>query len=443
MAFLVHKGYRVAPFKVGPDFIDPGHHTRMANQTSFNLDSWMLPKEYNENLFNEKSRGADIAVVEGVMGLFDGLDGVSEAGSTAQMAKWLNLPVILVIDAKGMARSAAAMVKGFESFDPDLDIAGVVFTRTGSKIHYEYLKSAVEGSCKAKCLGCMPRNDKIKMPERHLGLVTADEHALNTETISEMISMVKENIDTRELINCLTPVERRSIKKSIILPNDPGREKPIIAVARDKAFCFYYQDNLESLEKFGACIVPFSPLKDPKLPENTSGIYLGGGYPELFAEELSLNRSLLNQIKKGSDSGMPIYGECGGFMYLCKTLADSNLLKSFQMTSCFDFSVQMSSNLRSLGYREISLKKDTLLGKKGDILRGHEFHYSSLENTGAEYCIEDVYQVSSRSGQDLSLKGYQTNNTLGSYLHVHLGSNEKSAEVFVKKCIQYQKEKEG
>jgi len=290
MAFLAKKGFQVAPFKVGPDFIDPGHHTKIAGRTSFNLDSWMLSKEYNTHLFAEKSQHADIAVVEGVMGLFDGYDGLSESGSTAQMAKLLNLPVLLVIDAKGMARSAAAMVQGFENFDKDLNLAGVIFTRTGSTLHYDYLKKAVEQTCKTKCLGFMPRNDKIIMPERHLGLVTAEEMAVSPEVLSELISMVEKNIDTETLINGLEPVRPTIQKNEKITSGLTDGERPVIAVARDKAFCFYYQDNIEILEKFGARIVTFSPLKDKALPKSIDGIYLGGGYPEVFAEELSVNK---------------------------------------------------------------------------------------------------------------------------------------------------------
>jgi len=446
LSYLADQGVKVAPFKVGPDFIDPGHHTQIAGKTSFNLDSWMLSRDYNIRIFNEKTLDSDIAVVEGVMGLFDGYDGLSEAGSTAQMAKWLNLPVVLIVSAKGKARSAAAIVQGFENFDKDLKIAGVIFSKTGSLRHYEYLKKAVEQSCRTKCLGFMPKNDNIVMPERHLGLVTAEELTIEKEVLSTLTSMVRDHIDIEGLINGLDAFEafkNRDVAREKIF-DDQG---PTIAVARDKAFCFYYQDNIDILKKFGAKIVEFSPLKDDRLPQNIAGIYFGGGYPEVFAKKLSEKTELLQEIKKNSLLGMPIYGECGGFMFLCNTLSGMDEIRKYPMSGCFDFNIQMSKRLRSLGYREITLKQDTIIGKKGDVLRGHEFHYSSLKDQNQESQNQKkqdrenqqlghpgVYQVTSRAGQNISLKGYQVSNTLGSYLHIHFGSNEGCAKHFVETC---------
>ncbi len=438
-------GYTVAPFKVGPDFIDPGHHALVSSRTSYNLDSWMLSKAYNQTLFNEKSRGADIAVVEGVMGLFDGFDGNSEAGSTAQMAKWLGLPVLLVISARGKARSAAAIVKGFEEFDKDLKIAGVLFSKTGSERHYQYLKQAVEQHCQTRCVGHMPRNNAVVMPERHLGLVTAQEAGLNKDTLAQLSTMVKDHVDLPGLIKGLDPVrisdQSLSLQKETPRNTGTGKEGPTIAVARDKAFCFYYPDNLEILERFNARLVEFSLLDDEALPENIDGIYLGGGYPEVHAEILARQKKLLDQIRAHSCSGMPIYGECGGFMVLCESLCSPDSQKRYAMAGCFDLRVTMSDRLRSLGYREIRLKKDTIIGKKGDVLRGHEFHYSSLEQTDTR--ADNVYEVSSRAGQDIQLKGYQTANTLGSYLHLHFGSNLSCAAHFVKICADFKDTKDS
>ena len=389
-------GIKAAPFKVGPDFIDPGHHAAVSGRTSYNLDSWMLSKSYNQELFVNKSRGADIAVVEGVMGLFDGIDGESDDGSTAQMAKWLGLPVLLVVSATGKARSAAAIVKGFETFDPDLRLAGVVFSKTGSLLHYQYLKKSVELNCKTPCLGYLPQNDALIMPERHLGLVTADEACISDETISLLSSLTKEHMDISGLIKGLAPIEL-SLKKKTMHGEKKAEDSPSIAVARDKAFCFYYPDNLEMLKACGATLKMFSPLYDDRLPDDIDGIYLGGGYPEVFAEKLSHKKELLCKIKTLSDSGMPIYGECGGFMFLCSRVLtpkqDQDKGQAWDMSGCFEFSVQMFQQLKSLGYREITLNQDTIIGKKGDVLRGHEFHYSSLKDP--EKDISNVYQVSS------------------------------------------------
>jgi len=453
LTYLAKNGYNVAPFKIGPDFIDPGHHSKITGRTSFNIDPWMLSREYNTRLFREKTKNSHIAVVEGVMGLFDGYDALSETGSTAQAAKWLKLPVLLIVSAKGKARSAAAIVKGFEEFDKNLKIAGVIFSKTGSLRHYEYLKSAVEQNCKTPCLGFMPYNENIVMPERHLGLVTAEELDIKKDVLSTLMSMVQNHIDMDTFVNSIDSCEFTERKKGNEKSGKAGEynvntaglagsyKNPVrIAVAKDKAFCFYYQDNLDILKKYGAEIVEFSPLYDDKLPDNIDGMYCGGGYPEMFAGKLSSNRPLLQQIKRNSISGMPIYGECGGFMFLCNKLSGMGETRKHTMSGCFDFNIKTSKKLRSLGYREITLKKDTIIGKKGDILRGHEFHYSSLEDAddkNLETDISNVYKVTSRSGQDISLKGYQRFNTLGSYLHIHFGSNEKCAGQFVKKCQHF------
>ncbi len=376
MAWLKAKGIKVAPFKVGPDFIDPGLHTKICGSVSHNLDSWMLSRQYNQHLFHANARGKDVAVVEGVMGLFDGYDALSDTGSTAQMAKWLGLPVLLIVSAKGKARSAAAVVKGFESFDPDLRFAGVIFAQAGSERHYHYLRDAVAQNCSTPCLGFLPKNDKIVMPERHLGLVTADEMPISKEALSTLVAMVNDHLDMDQLINGLVPMtvpENGAQRADISTP-----PKARIAVARDKAFCFYYPDNLENLEIAGAEIVMFSPLQDDALPENVDGIYLGGGYPELNAGPLSEKKGILTQIRQASRDGMPIYGECGGFMYLCRNIAAADGAAAGKMCSIFDLDIQMSKRLRSLGYRQITLASDTLIGKKGEVIRGHEFHYSSI-----------------------------------------------------------------
>ena len=444
MQYLSELGYKVAPFKIGPDFIDPGHHTKICEKPSINLDSWMLSKNYNQSRFQAGLQSCDIAVVEGVMGLFDGYSGTSEAGSTAQMAKWLDLPVILVLDAKSMARSAAAIVQGFENFDNDLNIAGVIFNRVGTLNHYEYLKSAVLDNCKAEALGYILRNDKIALPDRHLGLVTAEEHSLSKNALSILVSMIDKNTSFKEFINKLPVIKHDFNQFSGINIRDKIEQKVTIAVAKDKAFCFYYKDNIDILKENGAKIVEFSPLTDTCLPDNIHGIYLGGGYPEVFAEKLSKNESLLKEIKIKSDEKMPIYGECGGFMYLCSFMADVNRKKHYPMAGCFPFSVEMDTKLRSLGYREITLLKDSIIGKKGSILRGHEFHYSSLLNNSADKDelkrkngIQDIYNVTQRNGKKLNLSGFLKNNTLGSYFHVHFGSMKHSGKSFVQACLNY------
>jgi cobyrinic acid a,c-diamide synthase len=440
MAALKRRGLTVAPFKVGPDFIDPGHHTQLTGMRSRNLDGWMLSCETNLATFIRGIRQADIAVVEGVMGLYDGYDGCSEAGSTAQMAKWLGLPVILVVGARSMARSAAALVQGFENFDPDLEFAGVVFNHLGSDRHLAYLQAAMDGHVALPCLGGLKRDSVEAIPERHLGLLTAEDHRLSTAQAEKLADAIEAGIDLDRLLDRLPEMEvaAPSAPRSVprIAPTDRDRQVRI-AVARDKAFCFYYPENLELLAAAGAEIVPFSPLSDTCLPEDIAGIYFGGGYPELHAATLGVNTGLRREVKTASLSGMPIYGECGGFMYLCRELVDSEG-GAHPMTDCFPFQSRMLGRLKSLGYREIRLDQDTLLGPAGICLRGHEFHYSETDITPD---WRGIYQVSDRQGRPKANEGFVTGQTLGSYYHLHFGSQPAAAGHFVAACRGYASEK--
>ncbi|MDM8523532.1 cobyrinate a,c-diamide synthase [Desulfococcaceae bacterium HSG8] len=468
MAWLQKQGYKVAPFKAGPDFIDPGHHTRITGTASRNLDGWMLSREYNLDIFRRYSAHADIAIVEGVMGLYDGYDGKSEAGSTAQMAKWLSLPVILIVNAKSMARSAAALIKGFVEFDPEVNFAGVVFNNLGSKNHLKYLEDATREYLSVPVLGGILRNDRITMPERHLGLVTDDEHMLKQEDTDLLSDMIGEGIDTKRLLKGVRSGKIKE-KKNLVTNSPPflkgaggiflakkggcdknppfkkgGKNLQVaelaedsslrIGIARDAAFCFYYQDNLDMLESEGAALVFFSPTDDKKLPENLSGIYFGGGYPEVFADRLSRNRTMRSQVRQASQSGMPIYGECGGFMYLCDQFIGEEG-RVFPMTGCFPFSTRLLNRLRSLGYREVVLKENAIVGSEGMKARGHEFHYSEIADPVPD--IRKVYAISGRTGRNTRKEGFCVNNTLGSYVHLHFGSNPGFCSAFVESCRNY------
>lgn len=437
MAALTKRGLKVAPFKVGPDFIDPGHHSRITGTASRNLDGWMLSKDYNLASFNRSSRGADIAVIEGVMGLFDGYDGKSEAGSTAQMAKWLGLPVILMVDAKSMARSAAALISGFEHFDEEVPFAGVVFNNLGSNRHLHYLKEALADNVQMPCLGGIPFSEEILIPERHLGLVTRHDHAFTAENMDMLAKLIEENIDLDKLIQKLPDISMSEGSDQRFVPNDDTKVR--IGVAWDNAFCFYYQDNFDLLEQNGAELIFFSPIEDHHLPPDIDGLYFGGGYPELNADALENNAHLRNEIKECCNGGMPIYAECGGFMYLCKELWDQNGNR-YPMTGCFPFTSKMFPRLKALGYRQISLTQDTIIGKSGQCIRGHEFHYSELAELKAS--VVTVYKISDRTGMKKPPDGYFVNRTLASYNHLHFGSQPEVAYHFVESCLTYQQEKE-
>jgi cobyrinic acid a,c-diamide synthase len=420
----------VVSFKVGPDFIDPGHHTRITGTPCRNLDGWMLSESSNLEIFSHHAVSADFAVVEGVMGLFDGYDGKSEAGSTAQMAKWLNLPILLTVNAKSMARSAAAVVYGFEKFDPELQFAGVIFNQLGSNRHMTYLKEASSDRVGMPCLGGIVRNADITIPERHLGLVTLQDHTLSPEAVHQLADMIESSVDMDRLIACFSDVQVVPQPVSH-LPSLADRVR--IGVAMDAAFCFYYPDNMDALTKAGAQLVPFSPISDSHLPDNLSGIYLGGGYPELHAQKLAANTSLRSQLLKSSRNGMPIYAECGGLMYLCQELTDLNG-RTFPMVGAFPFATRMLDQLKTLGYREITLKRDTILGPAGRTLRGHEFHYSEIIPPAQ---ASTVYTVTSRSGDAGTEEGFHIDNTLGSYIHLHFGSQPDAAPAFVQACSTY------
>ena len=437
MAALTRRGHRVAPFKVGPDFIDPGHHSRITGMISRNLDGWMLSKDYNLESFGRNTKKSDIAIIEGVMGLYDGYDGKSEAGSTAQMAKWLGLPVVLVVDAKSMARSAAAVILGFERFDPGLSFAGVIFNNLGSKRHQSYLIDAVGENIEIPCLGGLVIDEKIAIPERHLGLVTREDHCPGDETIDLLANVIEERIDLDLLLKNLPEI---NISDYIgPLSSVVNKKNVRIAVARDNAFCFYYQDNLELLEGQGAELAFFSPIAGHDLPPDIDGLYIGGGYPELFGDKLAKNSKLRDRIKEKSDDGMPIYGECGGFMYLCEALLDQNGNR-YPMAGCFPFTTAMFPRLKALGYREITLTRDTIIGNQGLTIRGHEFHYSELNKRAQE--VKSAYRISDRLGLDKPPDGYLVNRTLGSYNHLHFGSQPEAAKHFVENCLIYQRQKE-
>lgn len=436
MAALAQRGLKVAPFKVGPDFIDPGHHRRISGAVSHNLDGWMLTKGYNLACFQKATQRADVAIVEGVMGLFDGYDGQTEAGSSAQMAKWLGLPVVLVVDARSMARSAAAIVFGFENFDSDLNYAGVLFNKLGSRRHFDYLTQALITNVEMPCLGGILRDQQITIPERHLGLLTSEDHPLSDEMIKKLAAIIEDSIDVDRLLESLPTVNIFAAAGR--LQKDEQQARVRIGVARDSAFCFYYPDNLDLLAASGAELVFFSPMADTRLPADLDGLYFGGGYPELAADRLAANADLRNQIRLMSEAGMPIYAECGGFMYLCEALMAQDR-NHYAMVGCFPFETRMHSRLKALGYREITLTADTIIGPAGTTIRGHEFHYSAVET--ADFHLDTVYQVADRIGVDKPPGGYVTNRTLGSYTHLHFGSQPQVAQHFVNACTAYRGER--
>lgn len=418
MAALAELGHSVAPFKCGPDFIDPSLHTLITGKISRNLDLWMAGKEAATKSFTRHCRHADISVIEGVMGMFDG--GIS---SSAALAAELKVPIILVLDARSAAESVAAVLKGFETLDPAVAPKGVILNMIASKRHLELVSGAIKKHCQAEILGYLPRTTDFTIPSRHLGLHMGEESPITEEKIRTLSKTVIEHIDINKLL-AIAKVEHSLEEISAPLK---GQKKIRLGVARDKAFCFYYQDNLDILEGAGAEICFFSPIKDKYLPENLDGIYLGGGYPELYAEELSGNTTMLTEIKTWAENSRPIYAECGGFMYLSKGII--NLSNQFHaMTAVFPIKTAMQERRASLGYRELTTKTSSFFGDKGTVMRGHEFHYSRIESMDRE--IEQIYLVGNNTTE-----GYRYKNVLGGYMHLHFGFNPEAARQFIQFCV--------
>jgi cobyrinic acid a,c-diamide synthase len=298
------------------------------------------------------------------------------------------------------------------------------------------LWEALDGAVKTPCLGGIPRASDIEIPERHLGLYTSHDHPIAQETVRQLADLVEENIDLDNLLGLLPDI----LFMEAPAKADGGTYSrlPRVGIPRDSAFCFYYPDNLDLLEAYGAEVVFFSPLRGDPLPKALDGLYIGGGYPELFAQRLSEHTQLKQQIREESEAGMPIYAECGGFMYLCEALIDTDG-KRFPMVGCFPFTTRMLTRLKALGYREVCLADDTILGKSGQVIRGHEFHYSEL--TTASGYIDAVYSVSAHTTMQGGREGFQKGRCLGSYIHLHFGSCPEAAGHFTAACRQYQEER--
>jgi cobyrinic acid a,c-diamide synthase len=425
MAALRESGCRVQPFKCGPDFLDAGHHSAICGRASRNLDTWMLDDSANRAIFTNASRDADAAIVEGMMGLYDGVAGGGEDGSAAQIAKLLDLPVVLVLDAGKSARSIAAVVKGFESFDPEVRFAGIVLNRVGSERHYRMLEMAIRSVTSKPLLGHLPTDQKLGIPERYLGLHTTEETTSAENRLTAFAQAGLQRLD-------LTPLLGLSWKNGVQESNDvsnwfTGRTRVRIGVARDKAFSFYYEDNFDLLRENGAEIVPFSPMEDEDLPQNLDGLYLGGGYPELHAEALSRNGSMRAGIRAFADTGKPIYAECGGMIYLGNSLTTVDK-RGYAMAGVLPMEFEMTPRLVHFGYVDVEFTESCLLGERGTKVRGHSFHCSRV---CAGNAMPTAYRLKySLSGQE-ELEGYRYGNVLASYVHLHFRANPVVARSLV------------
>ena len=420
-------GLQVACFKCGPDYLDPTWHRRSSGRPAHNLDGWMMGREAVLRTFERGSRGADIALIEGVMGLFDGASPTSDEGSTAQIARWLQAPVLLTVDAGGMARTMAALVAGFCEFDPRLDLAGVLANRVGSAGHLDLLKEALNG--RVPFVFGLPKKPAERFPERYLGLHAARDDGRYDPLVKTWAGIGREWLPADELLQLAA--------RSGPLPAAPlpagGRSGPRVrvALARDEAFQFYYEDNLSLLEAAGAELIPFSPLTDTALPAGVGGVYLGGGYPEVHAEELAANRSMHESLRSFAADGGPVYGECGGLMYLCQAIQREG--RDHPMAALLPGTAVLTDKLQALGYVEVTTRRDSPLGPAGQTFRGHQFRYSRLEEVGEG----ETYQVRRKRNGQTHAEGYHSQNVLGSWVHAHWASQPGVAAAWVESCRRF------
>jgi cobyrinic acid a,c-diamide synthase len=484
IAALRQSGLIVQPFKCGPDYVDPSYHERAAGRPCRNLDTWMLSDTQLLDSFARACQDADIAVIEGVMGLYDGSDWHDERGSTAQIAKLLNAPVLLVLDISGSARSAAAVALGYQKFDPAVPLQGVVLNFAGSERHAQGCAEAIANATALPMLGWLPRDLQLRIPERHLGLVPGGEQVDSNALIAGMAAAVSARFDVAGVVNVArqavvgaaggdtrgtdsvasggaAPAERPAVAGTAGAKRPPDAVRayegvrdrpdapptgtpsrsahrramhPVIAVARDEAFCFYYPENLELLVEEGAKVEFFSPLRGERPDASAAGVYLGGGYPELHGPALASNTGLWSALKDLHAADAPIYAECGGFMVLTEALLDSEGHR-WTMASLLPGFARMSGKLAALGYRHATALRSNLLADPGESLRGHEFRYSSWVRDANFPADTAAWQVRGTRG-DADVIGYTHGNLLASYLHVHFGQRRELATRFVERLQQ-------
>jgi cobyrinic acid a,c-diamide synthase len=415
------RGLVVQGFKVGPDYIDPSHHALASGRPPRNLDAYLSGPELIAPLVRHGAAGADVAVVEGVMGLFDGASGRGELASTAHVAKLLDAPVVLVVDASAMARSAAAIVHGFRTYDPDLRVAGTILNRVGSDHHEQLLREAIE-PLGVPVLGALRRDERVATPERHLGLVPAGEREPRAR---EALGALAAEIEQRTELDALLALARTA-------PSLPGTTwsaqpdgAPVrgarIAIARGPAFSFHYEENLELLRATGAELLPFDPLRDATLPGGTNALLLAGGFPEVFGEELATNAPLRAHVAALARSGAPVLAECGGLLYLCERLDEH------AMCGVLPARARMGERLAALGYREATAATATPWLAAGTRVRGHEFHYARVEPASG---TSPAWTLAARGAE--RAEGFVAGSVQASFLHVHWAAFPQLAHAFAR-----------
>lgn len=439
MAALRSRGCIVQGFKCGPDYIDPTYHTAVTGRPSRNLDSWMMDEETVREVFNRGSEGADISIIEGVMGLFDGKNTLSNEGSTAHISEIVEAPVLLVINIQSMARSAAAVVKGFQVFAPGVRIAGVIANQAGSEGHYRMVKEAIELECRVPVIGYLKREQQLGIPERHLGLVPSIGRGELDPFFARLGELVDAHIDLDRLMEIAQcpPLSLPLLGAPKLFARQAPKLGVRIAVAKDAAFHFYYPENLELLERGGAELVFFSPLAGETVPTEADGLYIGGGFPEEFAGQLAELEAVKVSFKERIGQGLPTLAECGGFMYLTDSIQDTQG-NSYPMVGLIKGKVVMQKKFAALGYREVTGMDGNFLLRSGETARGHEFHYSTFQ-PDERLDWSSAYESKGRLGT--KPEGYTAWNLIAGYTHVHFVSNPGMVDNWLKACERYNKDK--
>lgn len=432
MAALQKKGYQVQGFKCGPDYIDPSYHTAVTGRISRNLDSWMFDHETVKELLVRASTGADISIIEGVMGFYDGKSPLNDAGSTAEISAITDSPVLLIVNCSSMARSVAAIVRGFQTLSNKPNIIGVIANQVGSVNHYKIVKAAIEQECGVPVLGYLKRENGIDIPSRQLGLIPAIERGELKPFFDQLAALISETVDIDQIYELAKTSEIAPIASGLF-EQRPDRGVTI-AVAKDAAFNFYYEENLELLRAYGASLDFFSPLNGEVVPENVDGLYIGGGFPEEFALELSKKEAVKNSIRQAVKSGMPTLAECGGFMYLTDSITDTKG-NTYSMAGIIPGTVQMQQKLAALGYRDIFGTQNNFLIGENQSAKGHEFHYSTFTASGD---IQPAYETTGRFGK--KLEGYLKENLVAGYTHFHFASNPGLVNQWVNACVSHQQQ---
>ena len=445
MSVLRDMGYIVQPFKVGLDFIDPSYHTEVTGRYSRNLDGYLMPEAAVREVYSHAIEGADISIIEGVRGLYEGLSATSDIGSTAQIAKLLDCPVIFVINARSITRSTAALVSGYKSFDPEVNIVGVILNNIGSKRHADKAREAIETYTGTPVIGEIPRNDSMKISMRHLGLIPALEGRRRLadfdENLVKIKNIIREGIDIDRLLTLSRMAKPLTIPQENIFKPAFAGNNVRIGVALDEAFNFYYRDNLDLLELSGAELVYFSPVNDSVLPK-VDGLYIGGGYPELFARELENNESMRESVRHASAEGLPVYAECGGLMYLTQEIKTDvagtgkhNMAEMEGGTFCMAGALPgrtLMGHKRVVSYNVGSFVIDNIIGKAGFSFIGHEFHHSEIVDIPDDAAF--AIKLERGTGIKGELDGILVENTMASYAHLQAASYTKFAGSFVEFC---------